>query len=101
MKVSDAMRDPDATAKSVAKIIGTDAALTARLIQVSNSAFARGNSKVENVQMAVSRLGMKTVRNLVTSLIIKQRFHTKYPTLKNAWKHFGYIAPMSAQSVMY
>jgi len=99
MKVSDAIRDPNATAKSISKIISTDAALTARLIQVSNSAFARGNSKIENVQMAVSRLGMKMVRNLVTSLIIKQLFHTKYPVLKKRmerlWVHSTYVGAIS------
>lgn len=99
MKVSDALRNPDSDAKSVAKIIGTDASLTARLIQVSNSAFARGNSKVENVQMAITRLGMKLVRNLVTSLLIKQLFHTKYPALKKRmellWVHSTKVGSIS------
>lgn len=99
MKVSDALRDPDSTAKSVAKLISTDAALTAKVIQVSNSAFARGNSKVENVQMAVSRLGMKLVKNLVTSLLIRQLFHTKYPSLKKRmeklWLHSTRVGALS------
>ena len=99
LKVSDALRDKNASAKSVAKVISTDAALSARLIQVSNSAFSRGNSKVENVQMAVSRLGMTLVKNLVTSLLIKQLFHTKFPLLKKQmerlWVHSTKVGAIS------
>ena len=99
MKVSDAMRDNNASAKSIAKVISTDAALTAKLIQVSNSAFSRGNSKIDNVQMAISRLGMKIVKNLVTSLLIKQLFHTKFPLLKKQmerlWVHSTKVGAIS------
>jgi HD-like signal output (HDOD) protein len=74
LQVRDVVDDPDVTASSLADIIITDAALSARLLKVANSALYRGRVAVDSVQMAVSRLGLKMVRNLVTSLVMEQMF---------------------------
>lgn len=99
IKVSDTLDNPDSTAKDIARIITTDAALTARLIQVANSPLARGNTKVDDVQAAITRLGLKLVKNLVASLLIKQLFHTKYDLLKKRlrelWGHTTHVAAIS------
>lgn len=74
LKVRDVVDDPNVTASGLAEIIITDAALSARLLKVANSALYRGRVAVDSVQMAVSRLGLKMVRNLVTSLVMEQMF---------------------------
>jgi HD-like signal output (HDOD) protein len=74
LQVRDVVDDPNVTASSLADIIITDAALSARLLKVANSALYRGRVAVDSVQMAVSRLGLKMVRNLVTSLVMEQMF---------------------------
>jgi HD-like signal output (HDOD) protein len=74
LQVRDVVDDPDVTASGLADIITTDAALSARLLKVANSALYRGRVTVDSVQMAVSRLGLKMVRNLVTSLVMEQMF---------------------------
>jgi HD-like signal output (HDOD) protein len=74
LKVRDVVDDPDVTAQALSEIITTDAALSARLLKVANSPLYRGRVAVESVQMAVSRLGLKMVRNLVTSLVMEQMF---------------------------
>jgi len=74
LKVRDVVDDPNVTASGLAAIIVTDAALSARLLKVANSALYRGRVAVDSVQMAVSRLGLKMVRNLVTSLVMEQMF---------------------------
>lgn len=99
IKVSNTLNNADSTAREIAKIISVDVALTTRLIQVANSPLARGNSKVEDVQSAVTRLGLKMVKNLVTTLLIKQLFHTKYDSLKKRmeklWNHSTHVAAIS------
>lgn len=74
LKVRDAVSKGDATAQELAKMIATDAALSARLIQVANSPLYRGAVEISNIQMAVTRLGNKTIRTLVTSLVMQQMF---------------------------
>ncbi len=85
LKVRDAVSKGDATAQELAKMIITDAALSARLIQVANSPLYRGTKKVTNIQMAVTRLGNSTIRTLITSLVMQQMFK---PTSKLLEQHF-------------
>ncbi|MCK9397278.1 MAG: HDOD domain-containing protein [Methylobacter sp.] len=74
LKVKDAVTDGDISAKELAEIIVTDAALSTQIIRVANSPVYRGASEINNIQMAVSRLGNNAIRTLVTSLVMKQMF---------------------------
>lgn len=99
LKVREVVDDPDATAAQLADIIATDPALSARLLKVANSALYRGRVAIDSVQMAVSRLGLNMVRNLVTSLVMEQLFQ---PTsnrldkrLRQLWQHSTEVAAIS------
>ncbi|WP_305907726.1 HDOD domain-containing protein [Methylomarinum sp. Ch1-1] len=85
LKVRDAVSKGDATAQELAEMIVTDAALSARLIQVANSPLYRGMVEISNIQMAVTRLGNKTIRTLITSLVMQQMFT---PTSDLLEEHF-------------
>jgi HD-like signal output (HDOD) protein len=61
-------------ANKIAEIIASDAAISARLLQVANSPLYRGRVPIDNLQMAVARLGVRLVRSLVISLIMQQIF---------------------------
>lgn len=74
IKVRDAVSQGDITAHELAKMIVTDAALSARLIQVANSPLYRGTKEITSIQMAITRLGNTTIRSLVTSLVMQQMF---------------------------
>ncbi|MFV2031163.1 MAG: HDOD domain-containing protein [Gammaproteobacteria bacterium] len=79
IRVRETVDDEEASITQVAQIIETDAALSARIIQVANSALYRGLSSADNVQSAVMRMGLITVRNLATSLVMKQLFQATHP----------------------
>ena len=72
LKVRKLVDDPTVSADKIAKLVGTDAALSARLLQVANSVFFRGLNSVDNVRTAVVRLGGVCVRNVVASLVMLQ-----------------------------
>lgn len=74
LRVRDAASDPEASVKSLSEIINTDAALSARLIKVANSPILRGSTVIEDVKMAVSRLGLDYAANLATGLAMEQMF---------------------------
>ena len=90
IRVRETVDNIDASITEVSQIIETDAALSARIIQVANSALYRGLSSPDNVQAAVMRMGLNTVRNLATSLVMKQLFQATHPVvdryLRAAWK---------------
>ena len=85
LKVRDAVSKGDATAQKLAEMIITDAALSARLIQVANCPLYRSATEISNIQMAVTRLGNKTIRTLITSLVMQQMFT---PTSDLLEQHF-------------
>lgn len=99
LKVRDEAERENATAKSLSDIISTDAAISARLLQVSNSPLYRPRTPIEDVQMAVTRLGNKLVKSLVTSLAMKQIYQatTDYmeKKLRKVWEESVNVAAVS------
>lgn len=74
LKVREASEDPDAGIMDLAKVISNDAALTARIIKVANSPLFRAPREIEDLNMALSRLGMESTANLATGLAMEQMF---------------------------
>ncbi len=100
MKVRKVVEDPMTSADKLAKLVGTDAALSARLLQVANSVFFRGLNSVENVRTAVIRLGGVCVRNVVVSLVMNQLYQAKAMApikkeLHGLWAHGAKVAAIS------
>ena len=99
LKVRDTLDDENANTKAVANVISTDAALSAKLIQVANSPLLRGNSHIDSVDMAVTRMGNTTVRNTVNSLIVQQIFQPTTDVtdklFRTFWAHSTEVAAIS------
>ncbi|MBO2928756.1 histidine kinase [Pseudomonas sp. 1D4] len=74
LKVREAAEDPDVSIPALSKVIGNDAALTARIIKVVNSPLLRTNKEITDLQMAISRLGINYTCNLATGLAMEQMF---------------------------
>jgi HD-like signal output (HDOD) protein len=74
LKVREAAEDPDIGIPQLSKVIGNDAALTARIIKVVNSPLLRTNKEITDLQMAVGRLGINYTCNLATGLAMEQMF---------------------------
>lgn len=86
LQVREAIESKNAGADTVARVISKDAALTARLLQVANSPLYPGSHNIDSLVHAVARLGLKLVRTLVTSLVMKQLFQTKSPVLRSKFR---------------
>ncbi len=86
LKVKNAVTDGDISAKELADIIVTDVALSTQVIRVANSPMYRSASEINNIQMAVSRLGNNTIRSLVTSLVIRQMFRPSSKLLESLFR---------------
>ncbi len=99
LRVRDAVEREDSSANQIAEIIASDAALSARLLQVANSPLYRGRVHIDNLQMAVARLGVRLVRSLVVSLIMQQIFQATNDTLdskfRQIWEESVQVAAFS------
>lgn len=66
--------DPDCNLNQLATIIQHDPALTARLIGLANSAYLGGRSKAETLMQALTRIGLRRIRNLAVALAVEQLY---------------------------
>jgi len=99
LRVREVVDNPDASVSDLTKVIGTDAALTARLIQVANSPLMRAGRQIQTLDMAVARLGMKLVRDLATSMVMQQMFQATSEftdeQLRRLWQHHIDVASIA------
>ena len=74
LRVRESAEDPDTDVAAMAKVLSTDAALTARVVKVANSPLLRAATEITDVKMAISRLGINYSCNLATGLAMEQMF---------------------------
>lgn len=66
--------NPKTSARSVAQLISTDQALTAKILKLANSAFYGFPREIATVDLAVVVLGFETVKSLGLSVSVLERF---------------------------
>lgn len=76
-RVRTAVVDPNCSLKDLASIIQHDAALSARLIRLANSAYLGGRSKAESLNQALTRIGLRRIRTLALAMAVEQVFAPK------------------------
>ena len=74
MRVQEVVSRPDSSLKQVADIIGQDAAISARMIKVANSALYSRGVPAENINSAVTRIGLVQIKSIATSVAMEQLF---------------------------
>ncbi|MBT1064800.1 HDOD domain-containing protein [Bowmanella sp. Y26] len=77
LKVRRTADDPEVNLNKMADVIGQDPALSARIIKISNSAYMGRTVKVETIHQAVTRIGLRQVKNIATALAMEQLFVSK------------------------
>lgn len=86
LKIRDAVESEDATAEQVANTLGQDGSFSARLIQVVNSPLYRSRNPIDDLHTAVTRLGLRLVRDLVMNLAMKQMFQSTSEVLDKKFR---------------
>lgn len=96
LKVREVAEDSDAGIADLAKVISNDPALTARIIKVANSPVFRAPKEIQDLNMALGRLGMETTANLATGLAMEQMFQATSDNIdkrmREAWSSSSEIA---------
>lgn len=75
LKIKAECEKEDTSADKIADVISQDPAMTVRLLQTANSSLYRTMHSTDNIHMAITKLGLKLVKNLIMSLSMKQLYH--------------------------
>lgn len=74
----------------MADVISHDPALSARMIKVANSAFMGRSVKVNTLNQAVTRIGLRQIKNIATAMAMEQLFVSNNKLIKTymdkAWQ---------------
>lgn len=99
LKVREVAEDPDANMDQLTGVIGSDAALSARIVRVANSPLLRANKAIEDLKTAVMRLGIEYTCNIATGLAMQQMFQATSDLvdkrLRDTWSRASEIAGIS------
>jgi HD-like signal output (HDOD) protein len=101
LKIRRALADADVSLAEIARLLGSDPALAARVLKTANSAlFYRGTRPITSLRGAVSRLGHGMVRNVALSFAAQQAFigygsRTIRMQLTAVWQHSVHVAALA------
>lgn len=99
LKVREASQDENVNIQKLSDVIAQDPALTARIIKVTNSPLLRASREIEDLKMAVSRLGIDYTANLATGLAMEQMFQATSDVvdklLRETWSRSTEVAGIS------
>ncbi len=88
LRILDDLADDNANVESLSEHIANDPAVVARLLAAANSASVSHGKQVTSVRQAMLMLGVKRVRNIVTSTAVIDRY-AKAPGFdsQRLWRH--------------
>lgn len=74
LKVREAADDPDVNLNAMSDIISQDPALSLGILKVANNAIMGRSVKVETVNQAVTRIGLRQIKSIATAMALEQVF---------------------------
>ncbi len=100
MRIARMVDDPKASALDIGREIGNDAALTARLLRIANSAAYGQHRKIATLSRAITVLGVRQVRDLTVGLTAVRAFDgisNNLVTMEVFWRHSVLCAVAAGQ----
>ena len=100
MKLNELLKNPDCDIKTVVALVKTDPVISARVVQVANSAYySAGDVDVTDILTATTRLGLDQMQNLVFAYSIYKHFHgVSLIDKRKFWIH-SFVAALIAQKI--
>ncbi len=100
LRVRKVAESPDSTTAQLERVIALDPAISVLLLKIANSPAYRGQSPISDLKVAITRLGVALIRNLVTSLTVVQLYQNKSlkaikRPLQALWSHSTRVAAFS------
>jgi hypothetical protein len=90
LEILDALKDPDCSLPRIGSIISRDAGMTAKILQLANSAFFGLTRQTFTPSDAIFHLGLETVQALALGVGVFSSFHSaplRTLGLQGLWEH--------------
>lgn len=82
LKINQAVQNEMLDIQKIAEIIQTDPMISARAVQVANSAMYAGSQPVQTIKRAVQRIGLRAMRTIVMSVTLRNLYTAQSPLIK-------------------
>lgn len=90
-RIHQILSDPDSSMWELTPVLAQDQSLVAEIIRVSNSALYGGDQRISNLNLALTRLGAKTIRSIVVTASTRSFFSINQTTSgtwsRPLWQH--------------
>ncbi|HWU69546.1 MAG TPA: HDOD domain-containing protein [Stenotrophobium sp.] len=99
LRIQELGRDENVSAAELASEIAKDPATVVQLIRIANSAAQKTTRTVDNLQVAIARLGIRLTVNIAVGLAMEQVFRAGSrmidQRLRKAWAHSQDVAAIA------
>jgi HD-like signal output (HDOD) protein len=99
-RIGRAIEEESSNANTIARIIQTDPAITAKIVKAANSAFYGSQSPVGSCSQAVMRLGMSVTHSLVINYTMQDLFKSKSKAI-NLRMHKLWVHSIKVAAICY
>jgi len=90
-EIQNIMNNPTSGVAELTQIIEKDASISVKLVATANSPVYRGVDKIQSVNMAIARIGLKECQGIVSAIANKALYETKNKQFKKLldklWEH--------------
>lgn len=99
-QVRSALKDPNLSVEQLAKLVGAEPLMSAKIIRMSNSvALNPSGREVADVKNAIIRVGMEAVRTVSFAVAMEQllkskQMHAFESLSKRLWEHTSHVAAL-------
>ena len=93
VKINQMADDPNTSTNDIKKVIETDAALSAKLLQIANSAYFGHAMRIDDLNRAIMLIGTQGLRDLVwamSSISTFSKLNANNVDMRKFWEHSLY-----------
>jgi HD-like signal output (HDOD) protein len=98
IRVKEMVDNPECSAADIGKVVSKDAALTARLLRIVNSAFYQFPARIETVSRAITIVGNRELKDLVFAATVAgifEKVSSDLIDIESFWRHAVYCGIVS------
>ncbi|MCR9277459.1 MAG: HDOD domain-containing protein [Pseudomonadaceae bacterium] len=99
LKIREVAEDDDVSAAALVDVVADDPSLSAQLVKLANSPMFRATRPIEDLHMAISRIGVVYAANVATGLAMQQMFQATSDMIdrkmREIWNHATQVAAIA------
>ncbi len=96
LEIRDAAESEHVSATSLGNVVAKDAGLAAQIVRIANSPMFRATRSIDDLNQAISRLGVDYAANIITGLAMRQMFQATSELVDNklrqVWRRSSEVA---------